>query len=247
MSRISITRAGIAPALLFAAVPLGFLAAITFYQLFSKVPDATREDTKNTFLVVRTASALAEAIQDAERGQRGYLITGRDTYLEPYETAKERIPRLLGDLQQAILDRPDQQRRLLPLQDNLTTKMNELAATIAARREKGLDAAEAIVNTDAGRIAMETVKADIDAILNAANARLLARMDTAETLDRRVALIFAIGSAIAAGALIAGAVLLAGAYRRAASSERILQATLDSVREGVAAFDADRRLLAWNH
>jgi signal transduction histidine kinase/FixJ family two-component response regulator len=248
MSRISTPRADIVPALLFAAVPLAFLAAITFYQLFSIVPDArsAREDTKNAFLVVRTASALAEAIQDAERGQRGYLITGRDTYLEPYETAKERIPRLLGDLQQAILDRPDQQRRLLTLRGDLTTKMKELAATIAMRREQGFNAAQAMVNTDAGRTAMETVKTDIDAIFDAANARLLARMDTAEAADRRVALTFAIGSAIAAGALIDCAVFLAQAYRRAAASERILQATLDSVREGVVAFDPDRRLLAWN-
>jgi signal transduction histidine kinase/ActR/RegA family two-component response regulator len=247
MSRISTARADIAPALLFAAVPLAFLAAITFYQLFSNVPDArsAREDTKNAFLVVRTASALAEAIQDAERGQRGYLITGRDTYLEPYETAKERIPRLLGDLQQAILNRPDQQRRLLTLQGDLTAKMNELAATIATRREQGFETARAMMNTDAGT-AMEAVKADIDAIFDAANARLLARMDTAETLDWRVALTFSIGSAIAAGALIDCAVFLARAYRRAEASERILQATLDSVREGVAAFDPDRRLLAWN-
>ncbi|MDQ6702358.1 MAG: CHASE3 domain-containing protein [Pseudomonadota bacterium] len=248
MLRISTTRTDIAPALLFAAVPLGFLAAITFYQLFSTVPGArlAREDIKNTFLVVRTASALAGAIQDAERGQRDYLITGRDTYLDPYETAKGRIPRLLGDLQKAILNRPDQQRRLLTLQGNLTTKMNELAATIATRREQGFEAAQAMLNTYAGRTATEAVEADIDAICDVANARLLARMDTAETLDRRVALTFAIGSAIAAGALIAGAFLLARTYRRAASSERILQATLDSVREGVAAFDPDRRLLAWN-
>ncbi|HEY8033790.1 MAG TPA: CHASE3 domain-containing protein [Methylocella sp.] len=248
MSRISTPRADIVPALLFAAVPLAFLAAITFYQLFSNVPDArsAREDTKNAFLVVRTASALADAIQNAERGQRGYLITRRDAYLEPYETAKERIPQLLGDLQRAILDRPDQQSQLLTLRGDLTTKMNELAATIAMRREQGFNAAQAMVNTDAGRTAMETVEADIDAILDAANARLQAQMNTAEILDRRVTLTVAIGSLIAAGALIAGAVLLARAYRRAASSERILQATLDSVREGVAAFDADRRLLAWN-
>jgi len=61
-----------------------------------------------------------------------------------------------------------------------------------------------------------------------------------------VTLTFLIGSIIAACALIAGAFLLARAYRRAALSEGVLQATLDSVREGVAAFDADRRLLAWN-
>ena len=118
--------------------------------------------------------------------------------------------------------------------------------TIATRREKGFDAALAIVNTDTGRIAMEAVEADIDAIIDAADVRLQARMATAESLEQHVTLTFLIGSIIAACALIAGAFLLARAYRRAALSEGVLQATLDSVREGVAAFDADRRLLAWN-
>ena len=248
MQRISISRADFAPALLFALVPLAFLAAITFYQFFKNVPDArlAREDTKKTFLIVRTASAVDEAIQDAERGQRGYLITGRDAYLDPYNSAKERLPQLLVDLQQAVADRPEQQRRLLALQGDLTTKMNELAETIAKRREQGFGTAQAMVNTDAGRIAMEAVEADIGAIIDAADMRLQARMATAESLEQRVLMTFLIGSIIAACALIAGAILLARAYRRAASSERLLQATLDSVREGVAAFDADRRLIAWN-
>ena len=248
MQRISISRADFAPALLFALVPLAFLAAITFYQFFKNVPDArlAREDTKKTFLIVRTASAVDEAIQDAERGQRGYLITGRDSYLDPYNSAKERLPQLLVDLQQAVADRPEQQRRLLALQGDLTTKMNELAETIAKRREQGFGTAQAMVNTDAGRIAMEAVEADIGAIIDAADMRLQARMATAESLEQRVLMTFLIGSIIAACALIAGAILLARAYRRAASSERLLQATLDSVREGVAAFDADRRLIAWN-
>jgi len=248
MQRISISRADFAPALLFALVPLAFLAAITFYQFFKNVPDArlAREDTKKTFLIVRTASAVDEAIQDAERGQRGYLITGRDSYLDPYNSAKEHLPHLLVDLQQAVADRPEQQRRLLALQGDLTTKMNELAETIAKRREQGFGTAQAMVNTDAGRIAMEAVEADIGAIIDAADMRLQARMATAESLEQRVLLTFLIGSIIAACALIAGAILLARAYRRAASSERLLQATLDSVREGVAAFDADRRLIAWN-
>jgi CHASE3 domain sensor protein len=120
-----------------------------------------REDTKKTFLIVRTASAVDEAIQDAERGQRGYLITGRDSYLDPYNSAKERLPQLLVDLQQAVADSPEQQRRLLALQGDLTTKMNELAETIAKRREQGFGTAQAMVNTDAGRIAMEAVEADI--------------------------------------------------------------------------------------
>jgi CHASE3 domain sensor protein len=74
--------------------------------------------------------------RNPKRGGRGYLFTGREDYLAPYEKAKKRIPQLLSDLQQATLDRSDQQRRLLQLQADLTTKLNELATTITLRREK---------------------------------------------------------------------------------------------------------------
>jgi signal transduction histidine kinase/FixJ family two-component response regulator len=248
MPRSSETRADIVSALLFAAVPLGFLVAITLYQLFGNVPAArlAREDTKSAFLIRRAATTLDRAVRDAERGQRGYVITGRDAYLEPYQSAKEKIPGLIDDLQQLTSDDPDEQHRLLSLQADLTTKMNELAATVAARQEHGFEAAQAIVNTNAGRTAMQAITADIDAILDHANKRLLERLDHEETLGQRFTLTFVIGSTVASAALLFGGLLLARAFRRASSSERILLATLDSVREGVAAFDSERRLLAWN-
>ncbi|HUI22430.1 MAG TPA: CHASE3 domain-containing protein [Methylocella sp.] len=248
MKRISTTRGDMIPAVILGLIPLAVLAGVACYQLFSNVPDAisARDDVRKTFVVVRTASALSGVIKDAERGQRGYLITGREPYLKPYEAAKERIPQLIGDLQQATVDRPDQQRRLLALQGDLTTKLNELAATIKARHEQGFETARAMVDTDAGRMAMEAVEADLDAILDAADHQLQSRLATSEAVEERATLTFVIGSAIGAGALIIGAVLLARAHRRAASLERVLLATLDSVREGIAAFDADRRLLAWN-
>jgi CHASE3 domain sensor protein len=138
MQRISTPRADILPAILIAVVPLAFLAAISLYQVFGNTTDArlVHEKILNSFFVVRTASDLCGEIQSAERGQRGYLITGRDEYLAPYEKAKKRIPQLLNDLQQATLETPDQQRRLLQLQADLTTKLNELATTITLRREK---------------------------------------------------------------------------------------------------------------
>jgi signal transduction histidine kinase/ActR/RegA family two-component response regulator len=248
MQRISTPRADILPAFLIAAVPLVFLAAISLYQVFGNIPAArsVHKNIENSFFVVRVASDLCGEIQSAERGQRGYLLTGRDIYLEPYEKAKTRIPQLLSELQQATLDRPEQQRRLLKLQADLTTKMNELAETIALRREKGFAAAVTVVNTDAGRKAMEAIQADTTEILDAAHARLQERLSAAEVLDQQVALAFVLGSAIAAAALMVSSLLLARAYRRAAASKKMLQATLESVREGIIAFDAGRRLVAWN-
>ncbi len=241
-------RAEIVRALLLALIPLLFIAGVSAFQLAINVPEAriARAHVLTSLRTIRAADAIDQAIQDAERGQRGFLITGRDAYLEPYTRAKERLPQLMIELQQATAESSDQQPRLLRLQADLTTKMNELATTVAAMRQQGYAAARAIVNTNVGLASMIRVLGDLRAIMDAAQDRLHFRLARAETSDERVTATFIVGSVVSAAALMAGAWLLAGAYRRAARSERLTQTTLDSVREGVAAFDAGGRLQVWN-
>ena len=235
--------------LLFAVIPLMFIAGIVVFQLAKNVPDAriARANTLLSFKTIRAANAIDEAVQDAERGQRGFLITDQDAYLEPYTKAKERLPQLMVELQQVTAANHDQQERILKLQADITTKMNELAETITAMRQQGYEAARAIVNTNAGRLSMEAVSADLASIMDAANARLSTRLERAAAAEERITQTFVLGSAVAALALVVGAFLLARAYRRVASSEQMLQATLDSVREGVGALDYLGRLRAWNN
>ncbi len=240
-------RYQILPALLFAGIPLIFIAGIVVFQLAKNVPDArsARANTLISFKAIRAANAIDEAVQDAERAQRGFLLTGRDVYLEPYTKAKERLPQLMIELQQATSVSSDQQQRLLKLQADITTKMNELAATVTAMQQQGFEAARGMVNTEVGRLSMEAVTGDLASIMDAANARLNARIEGAAAAEERVNLTFLIASVISVIALITGAWLLGRAYRRAVVSEQVLQATLDSVREGVGTFSVGG-LRAWN-
>jgi signal transduction histidine kinase/ActR/RegA family two-component response regulator len=248
MARRWQNRSEIILALIFSAVPLLFVAGLAVFQLASNVPEAqrARANTVQSFQTIRAVNAVDEAIQDAERGQRGFLITGRDVYLDPYEQAKKRLPQAMLDLQAATAARPDQQQRLLKLQADVTTKMNELASTIAVMRERGFDAAKAVVDNDTGRLAMEAITGDLQAIIETAQARLASRLDAAADAEGRMTSTFLFGTAISALGLLVGGFLLVGAVRRATASERALQATLDSVREGVAAVDHRGRLRAWN-
>jgi signal transduction histidine kinase/ActR/RegA family two-component response regulator len=248
MKRSGLRQIGLLPALLFAAVPLAFLIGVALFQLTRAVPEArhARAETAASFSTLRAASAVDEALQDAETGQRGYLLTGRESYLEPYIKGKARLPGLMADLQRTIPDSAEQQSRILTLQADVTTKINELDATIAAYKTSGIDSAIAIVNTDVGRNSMDTIRSDLAGIVDVETGRLTARSELADSAERQVTTTFVIGSVISGLALVVGAVLLAFAYGRAAISEQTLQATLESVREGVAAFDGLGRLRAWN-
>lgn len=248
MDRRYSTRSALLIAALFVAIPLAFIAGVAIFQLVKNVPDArdARAKTVLAFQTLTVAKAVDETVQDAERGQRGFLITGQEVYLEPYTRAKERLPGLVLDLQRAVGADPEQQHRLLTLQADITTKMNELAETVGLMRSKGFDAAKELVLTDEGRKSMEAISGDLQTISNAANDQLGTRLEVAAVAEEFVTRTFVAGSAIAVIALIVGGFLLARIGRRAATSEQTLQATLDSVREGVGAFDHRGHVRAWN-
>src|ERR1700689_1929110 len=57
-------------------------------------------------------SEILSELKDAETGQRGYLLTGDDSYLEPHTKAVAEMQTTLTDLRKLTADNPDQQRRL---------------------------------------------------------------------------------------------------------------------------------------
>src|SRR5271154_2951670 len=55
---------------------------------------------------------LLSELKDAETGQRGFIITGEDSYLDPSRAALTEIPDTLQTVRRLTADNPDQQRRL---------------------------------------------------------------------------------------------------------------------------------------
>jgi methyl-accepting chemotaxis protein len=111
---------------------------------------------------VRTELAvLLSIIKDAETGQRGYLLTGNDSYLEPYEAASREIKGTLDQVVQLTVDNPHQQRRMAVLGPLIDSKMAELKETIELRRNQGFDAALKVVQTNSGKAFMDQIRAVI--------------------------------------------------------------------------------------
>ena len=130
----------------------------------------------------RVLSGLEEtlsAMKDAETGQRGYVITAEDRYLEPYRGARETVDQKVGELQKLIADNPAQQQRLAELQSSVATKFAELQHVIDVRRTKGLGPATQEVLTDRGKNAMDSIRRSV-AAMEAAEIELLARRATEE-------------------------------------------------------------------
>ena len=121
---------------------------------------------------------LLSVMKDAETGQRGYVITGDESYLEPYKAALSALPATLADLRKLTADNPEQQRRLASITPLIEAKLAELKAVIDLRRAQGFDAAAKLVTTNAGKTHMDQIRAVVAAADQEAR-------DRAEAADRR--------------------------------------------------------------
>jgi methyl-accepting chemotaxis protein len=106
-------------------------------------------------------AALSAELTDAETGQRGYLLTGDDSYLAPYETALHDIGETFAAVGKLTADNPKQQRFLADMSPLIDGKLSELKTTIELRRTQGLDAALKIVQDNNGKILMDRIRATV--------------------------------------------------------------------------------------
>jgi CHASE3 domain sensor protein len=100
---------------------LGLIAAILFFVATGAIAYLNFQTLKkDSTLLVHSEEALTalddvlSTVKDAETGQRGYLLTGKDSYLGPYNAAIEQIAPGLAAVQRLTIDNPAQQDRLEP-------------------------------------------------------------------------------------------------------------------------------------
>jgi signal transduction histidine kinase len=102
-------------------------------------------------------------IVDAETGQRGYLLTGREEYLAPYKSAVPKIDDALNRLRELLVQNGTAAQRdaLGRLNGLVGKKLSELEAAIALYQKGGPQGAQALLDTGIGRRAMDEIRADV--------------------------------------------------------------------------------------
>jgi signal transduction histidine kinase len=101
---------------------------------------------------------LLSLAQDAETGQRGYLLTNDERYLRPYETSVGAAEPMLEAVGKLVADSPEQTSQFVRLRDALRAKLAELGETVALHREGRTADALSLVETDRGREAMLAIR-----------------------------------------------------------------------------------------
>ena len=136
--------------------------------------------------LIEVTKDMLIGIDDAETGQRGYLLSGDGRYLLPYARARDRLQRIGATLRSQMTGDAAQMARLDQLGTLVQSKMTELEAAIAAHDQQGFQAGVTAVLTSPGQALMDQIRHQIGQITHAEMALLAVRNNEVSADERRI-------------------------------------------------------------
>ena len=115
---------------------------------------------------------LLQSMLDAETGQRGYLLTGNETYLEPYDKAVATVQTNLDSLRMQFMASPEDMQEFALLSRQISRKLAEMELSLRLRRQGNEDAWKFILNTDVGKEHMEAIRQHAQELIARSDMRL---------------------------------------------------------------------------
>ncbi|WP_372624397.1 CHASE3 domain-containing protein [Falsiroseomonas sp.] len=146
---------------------------------------AERRAVEDVNTTISAATVLLLAVLDAEPGQRGFLLSGEDRYLEPYRSAQDRVADDLAALREAVTDSPSLQARLPAIERIVEDRLGALSRTVELARAGDRQAALDIVRSGEGKRSMDALRgalAELEAVARRGLAGRLAGAQRSATL-----------------------------------------------------------------
>ncbi|WMT87389.1 CHASE3 domain-containing protein [Pelagibacterium sp. 26DY04] len=165
------------------------------------------------------AVELRNLLQDAQSGQRGYLLTLDPSYLEPYEAAVGAIEGAYNRLVASLAAFPQTEEPLQALSSDIDTKRTELARTIELAGAGELGQAIAIVRTDAGEAIMSRIRQVLDSVIETSDMRIFNGVIEQRGAANALRIIALIGALVIVG-VVGGAAWVVLRYTRELDTAR---------------------------
>jgi CheY-like chemotaxis protein/CHASE3 domain sensor protein len=222
---------------LLAVIAVVIIALLSYQSL--QATTSTAQSLTHSIAVLEQLERVLSTLKDAETGQRGFLLTGNDSYLEPYSDATEQLPGELNTLRNLLSDRAAQKSRFEALEMLAKLKMDELESTLVARRSGKPDAALGIVRTDRGKIYMDRIRTAVGE-MELTERQVISQRSQEARNAATISLLITLGGSGVLLVLIAGAALVASRdfrWRQAQAWIRAGQMGLNEQMQGDQSLD----------
>ncbi len=174
-------------AFLFALAALAAILGLAYWDWREfKTAGIRVQETENSLLRMEV---ILSTIKDAETGQRGFLITGDDRYLEPYTAARRNIAREMANVDVLRLQRTSLRDTFKMLEQSIAAKFAEMQTGIDLRREQGQEAAFEVLETGEGKRTMDDIRIYCQTMEDSLRRQLGERNRVAEVQTRDARLI----------------------------------------------------------
>ncbi len=181
-----------------AGIFLLIMVVLESFRVFSQI-DKAGEARKNTFVTIDIANELMSAMIDAETGQRGYLLTGDESYLEPYLKTHDLISGQLIELRRIVINNKGQSDllNLKVLETLIDSELIDLSHNIELRRSNGMTAAITNIKSSKSKQVMDSIRAEIGSFIKIEKG-ILIQNDTEFRMNMRKMFISIIGISLLA-------------------------------------------------
>lgn len=183
-----IRRTYLTPPVLLRSVPVGIVIAsgVMATSWTHSLLSNHQALVVHTFQIIDTTKDVLIGLDDAETGQRGYLLSGDRRYLDPYDKALERLTQLRETLKSSVSDDGQQSARMGELNGLIDKKLDELKQAIAVHDTKGFEAAQATELTAMERATMDSIRGVIGAVTEREKALLAKRQLSVDADETRI-------------------------------------------------------------
>lgn len=185
---------------------------------------------------------LLSMLVDAETGQRGFLLTGKEQYLEPYNHAVLEIPRSLELLKSLNTSSRDHGLDLRRLEQLTSAKLVELSDSIELHRSGKSSEVRSILDSDRGKSLMDQIRMICNGIEEAAQNDLISFVTAQNDSTTRLRAVSMLGSSVLFVFLIISAVVISrgmvrreSLYKESEIAKKLLKTTLAGIADGVIA------------
>ncbi|MGL5063055.1 MAG: CHASE3 domain-containing protein, partial [Microcoleus sp.] len=174
-----------------AAAILAAVGWVSYRSLREQIK--TSQQSIHSKNVSEKLESILSLISNAESGQRGYLLTGNERYLEPYRTAIENVEEEIRVLQELTVDRPEYQRQISTLEPLIIKELSLIQETIKLRTTQELDPVVESIKIGQGNSLMDYIRSEIGSMQERENQWFQDRSIAAAASSRKTVFAFSGG------------------------------------------------------